>query len=135
MAIQMSTALRNARLDAIETLIGVSAKIKGFSGSQPANCAAADSGTLIAEWDLASDWAANASAGSKALNGVPISTTAGATGTIGYYRIYASDGVTCHMQGTVTAAGGGGDITVDNPTLVSGQTVNIVSWAMVEPGA
>ena len=132
MAFQMSTALRNARLDAIETLVGTSAKIKIFTGSKPANCAAADSGTVLATWNLASDWAAAASGGSKSLSSTPLSTTAGASGTAGYYRLYASDGATCHMQGTVTAVGGGGDLTLDNPNISNGQTVNITSWSITD---
>jgi hypothetical protein len=39
---------------------------------------------------------------------------ADAAGTAAHYRIYASDGTTAHLQGTVTATGGGGDLTVDN---------------------
>ncbi len=135
MTIQMSTALRNARLDAIETLVGTSAKIKMFTGAPPANCAAADTGTLLAQWNLGSDWAANASGGTKSLSATPLSTTASAGGDVGYYRIYASDGATCHMQGTVTATGGGGDATVDNVTFSAGQTVNITSWGIVEANA
>jgi hypothetical protein len=45
MAMQLSVAARNARLDAIETTAGASAVLKIFTGSPPANCAAADSGT------------------------------------------------------------------------------------------
>lgn len=135
MTIQMSTTLRNARLDAIESTIGTAAKIKVFTGTQPANCGTADSGTLLAEWDLASDWASNAASGSKSLSSVPLSATAGATGVAGYYRVYASDGTTCHMQGSVTLAGSGGDMTLDNTSITNGQTVNITSWAFNEGGA
>src|SRR5690242_12949585 len=99
MAIQMGTTLRNARLDQIETTIGVSAVIKIFTGAAPANCGTADSGTKLVEFDLASDWAANASAGAKSLNNLPITATAAATGTAGYWRIYDSTATTCHMQG------------------------------------
>jgi hypothetical protein len=48
MTVQLSVAARNARLDAIETAVGVSAILEIRSGAQPANCAAADSGTLLA---------------------------------------------------------------------------------------
>lgn len=135
MAIQFSVAVRNARLDAIEATIGISAKLQIWSGSVPANCAAAASGTKICEFTLASDWAAAASTGSKALSGLPLSTTALAAGTCGYYRFVDSAGTTCGEQGTVTATGGGGDMTVDNPTLVMGQSFQITGFTKTEGGA
>jgi hypothetical protein len=135
MAIQLSASARNARLDAIETTVGVSAKLQMYSGSMPANCATAASGTKLLEDALASDWAANASGGSKSLNNTPISGTALATGTAGYFRIVDSTGATCHMQGTITATGGGGDMTIDNTSIASGQTVNVTSFTLTDGNA
>lgn len=63
MAIQFSTGVRNARLDAIETTIGTAPVMRILSGSMPANCAAAETGTIIAELTLPSDWMAAASGG------------------------------------------------------------------------
>lgn len=135
MTVQWGTTLRNALLDQIETTIGTSAKIQVLTGAQPANCATASSGTLLVEFDLASDWASNASAGSKALSSTPISATAVAAGTAGYYRIFDSTLTTCHEQGSITATGGGGDVTIDNTTIANGQTVQITSWTKTAPGA
>lgn len=39
------------------------------------------------------------------------------------------------QMGTVTATGGGGDATIDNTSITSGQTVKITSWSFTEPGA
>lgn len=131
MTIQLSVAVRNGMLDAIETAVGVSAVIKLKSGAQPASCAAADTGTVIASYTLASDWASAAASGSKAFTGTPLQdVSADATGTLAHYRVYASDGTTCHMQGTITATAGGGDMTVDNTSVVIGQVVNITSWTI-----
>jgi hypothetical protein len=107
----MSATVRNAMLDAIEAAIRTSAKLMFFSGAVPVNCAAPTTGTKLLEFDLASDWAADASAGAKALSGLPRTVAAVAGGTLGYFRIFASDGSTCHMQGTSIATGGG-DLTV-----------------------
>lgn len=63
MSIQLSVGARNARLDAIETAIGTSAKLQIYTGSMPTTCATAASGTKLAEFSLASDWAANATSG------------------------------------------------------------------------
>lgn len=135
MALQFSTAARNAILDAIETAAGVSAKLVIYSGSLPATCATADGGSVLVTFNLASDWAAAAASGSKNFNNTPLSTTASASGTAGHWRLLDSAGTTCHMQGTLTASGGGGDMTLDNTNIASGQTVNVTSFTLTAPGA
>lgn len=135
MTVQWSTALRNALLDQYETTLGTAIKVEIRTGAQPANCAAADSGTLLASFTLDSDWASAASSGSKSWTGLPKSATAGNTGTAAHYRVKDNAGTTCHEQGTVTATGGGGDMTIDNTSVNSGQTVQITSWSKTAPGA
>ena len=135
MALQLSTAVRNALLDAIETAIGTSAVLKIRSGAPPASVATADSGTVLATLTLPSDWMAAASAGSKAKSGTWEDSSANAAGTAAHYRIYASDGTTCHLQGTVTATGGGGDLTVDNTSFAAGQSFTITSYSWTAPNA
>lgn len=135
MSLQFGTTLRNAMLDQIETTAGTSAKVQIYTGSAPADCATADAGTLLVEFDLASDWAGAASSGSKSFSSTPISGTAAATGTAGHFRLVDNAGTTCHMQGTVTVTGGGGDVEIDNTSISSGQTVKITSWSITAPGA
>lgn len=135
MSFQFSTTARNAALDAIETAIGTSAVLKIRSGSAPADCGTADSGTVLATLNLPSDWLAAASGGSKSKSGTWEDTSADAAGTAGHFRIYATDGTTCHMQGTITATGGGGDMTLDNTSIASGQQVTITSFTLSAGGA
>lgn len=135
MAVQLSAAVRNAKLDAIETAIGVSAVLKIRTGAAPANCAAADSGSVLATLTLPSDWMAAASGGTKALSGTWQDASADATGTAAHFRLYASDGTTCHMQGTVTATGGGGDLTLDNTSIAAAQSVTITGFTLTEGNA
>lgn len=130
MTMQYSTTVKNARLDAVETAIGASAIMKIRTGAAPANCAAADTGTVLATINLPSDWMAAASAGSKAKSGTWSDSAADATGTAGHFRVYASDGTTCHMQGTVTLTGGGGDITLDSLSITAGQQVDVASFQL-----
>lgn len=130
MALQYSTTVRNAQLDALETAVGTSAVLKIRSGSVPASCATADSGTVLATFNLPSDWMAAASSGSKAKSGTWEDTSADNTGTAAHWRLYASDGTTCHAQGTITATGGGGDMTLDNTSIASGQTVTVTSFTI-----
>jgi len=135
MALQLSTSVRNARLDAIESTISTSAILKIRSGSAPADCATADSGTVLATLSLPSDWMAAASSGSKAKSGTWQDASADATGTAAHFRIYDSGGTVCHIQGTVTATGGGGDLTLDNTSIASGQTVTITSFSLTDGNA
>lgn len=130
MAIKLSTAVRNAMLNSIEDTISTSAVLKIRSGSAPSAITDADSGTVLATLSLPSDWLAAASSGSKAKSGTWQDTSADATGTAAHFRIYASDGTTQHLQGTVTATGGGGDLTLDNTSIASGQAVTITSFTL-----
>lgn len=132
MALQLSVAVRNARLDAIETTIGTSAVLKIRTGAAPADCATADSGTVLASMTLPSDWLAAAGSGAKAKSGTWSDASADATGTAAHFRIYESTATTCHIQGTVTATGGGGDMTLDNTSIASAQVVTITSFTLTD---
>ena len=134
MAIQLGTTTRNARLDSIETTAGTSVKLQIRTGAQPANCAAASTGTLLVEMTLPSDWMAAASAGAKAKSGT-WSGVAAATGTAAHFRIFDSGGTVCHLQGSVTITGGGGDLTLDNTSIASAQTVTVDTFTLTDGNA
>lgn len=133
MAIQLATSTRNARLDAIETDAGTSAILKIRTGAQPADCAAADSGTVLATFNLPSDWMAAASSGSKAKSGTWQDTSADATGTAAHFRLYKSDGATTIMQGSVGQ--GSGDLSLDNTSIVAGQQVTVNTFTLTDGNA
>lgn len=135
MAIKLSVAVRNARLDALETAIGTSAVLKIRSGAAPTNITDADSGTVLATLSLPSDWMAAAASGAKAKSGTWEDTSADATGTAAHFRIYASDGTTQHMQGTVTATGGGGDMEVDNTSFAAAQQFTVTGFTLTDGNA
>lgn len=129
-ALQFSTSVRNARLDSVETTIGASPTLEIRTGAPPTNCAAADSGTVLVTMTLPSDWLAAASSGSKALAGTWQDTSADATGTAGHFRVKAS--TTCHIQGTVTMTGGGGDLELQNTSIATGQSVTITAFNITD---
>lgn len=135
MALQLSVSVRNARLDQIESTIGTSAILKIRTGAAPADCATADAGTVLATLNLPSDWMAAASAGAKAKSGTWQDASADAAGTAAHFRIYDSGGSTCHLQGTVTATGGGGDLTLDNTNIAAAQTITITSFTLTDGNA
>jgi hypothetical protein len=136
MAFQYSTAVRNATLDAIESTTGTSARLYLYTGTVPATCATAASGTLLNSltYSLPSDWLAAASGGTKSINGL-WSIAGSVAGTAGYFRILDSTGTTVHIQGTVTATGGGGDMTLDSVSIGLNQVCTITAFTLTAGGA
>lgn len=128
MALQYSVAVRNAQLDVFEATVGASAVLKIRAGAIPVDCAAADAGTVLATINLPPDWMAAASSGVKLKNGVWATTYADASGTASYFRIYASDGVTVHAQGAISLSGG--DMTLNNVLIASGQVVTVTAFTI-----
>lgn len=130
MAVTYSVAVKNARLDAFETTIGASAILKIRTGAPPATVAAASTGTVLATMNLPADWMAAASGGSKSKTGTWEDIAADAAGTAGHFEITATDGTTVGMRGTITATGGGGDMTIDNTSIAVGQTVTVSTFTI-----
>ena len=133
MSVQYSVTLRNSQLDLVESTTGATALLRLYSGSVPADCAAAASGTLLCTITLPSDWMNAASAGTKTLLGTWSGSgdvAAGSGTAAGYFRVLESTGVTTHLQGTVTVTGGGGDLTVDNTSIASGQLISITTFTI-----
>lgn len=133
MSLQYSTSVRNAKLDAVETTVGTAPVMTIRSGAAPANCAAANSGTVLATLTLPSDWMAAASGGAKAMSGTWQDTAADATGTAAHFRIHDSGATTCHLQGTVGTSGS--DLNVDSVSFVSGQPFNVTSFTLTAGNA
>lgn len=129
MAFQFSVAARNAALDAIETATGTAPTLEIRTGAPPADAAAADTGTLVASIALPSDWMAAASGASKSKLGTWTAAASG-SGTVGHFRI--KQGGTTHIQGTVTEAGGGGDMIVQNAIINAPQDVTVTTFTLVQ---
>lgn len=134
MAIKLSVTVRNARIGGVETSIGASAVLKIRTGAPPTNIADADSGTVLTTISLPADWLGAAASGAVAKAGTWAGTGA-AAGTAGHFRVYATDGTTQHIQGTVTATGGGGDMTLDNTSIAVDQAVTISTFTLTDGNA
>lgn len=131
MTIQYRAEARNAKLDALNTYGTTTAKMRIYTGAQPANCAAANSGTLLWEINLPNPHWSAAASGAMAKTGT-WSGAASAAGTAAHFRIYNSqatmDGTTCFMQGSVGQ--GSGDLSLDNNVIANGQTVTINTFTI-----
>lgn len=130
MTIQRSVAARQAAGDSFETVLtaGGAPVLKLFSGALGANCAAADPTGLLGSATLPVDCFTAADTSVKNSKNNTWSGTGSAGGTAASYRLYANGGTVCHEQGTVTATGGGGDLTLDNTSIANGQVFTITSW-------
>jgi len=131
-SVQFSTTARNARLDAITSTVGNAGLLRIYTGSAPADCGTAASGTLLAELTCGSPFAGAASSGVLTVTN-PGGVSASNTGTAGYYRVYKSDGTTCVAQGTVGTSGA--DLNLNTTSILTGGTVTVTAWSWTEGGA
>jgi hypothetical protein len=133
MAVTTTTAVKNARLDAISSTWGATPKLRLYSGTAPANAAAAlSSNNVLVEVTIAP--AAAASGTKDMLGGAKTGTGTAAAGTgttATFYRVYSTDGSTCYEQGSIAQTGG--DMTIDNPNIAQNQTVNLNTFTKTEP--
>lgn len=126
MAIKFSTATRTAQASALITEAGTGCIIRIYTGSQPANVAAAVTGTLLAELTIAGALGTAAS-GAVTLGTVTSDSSANAAGAVGWFRIFKSDGTTAVVDGSATVSGGGGDLQLSAASTTLGATVSITS--------
>lgn len=131
MAVGMVTGLRNARLDAITTFVGASGKLRIYSGTRPATGGSIT--TLLAELTLNATFAPAASGGVLTLNAITGDTSADATGTATWARIFKSDGTTIVLDCSVGTSGA--DINLNTTSLVAGAAVNVTSATITEGNA
>lgn len=134
MAIQYSVTHRTNAMTQLITDIGASCVIKIFTGSPPATCATADTGTVLVTF------AGNAAAFGTAATGVltvsaVANATATGTGTAGYFRIYPTSATSTNavMQGTCGTSGT--DMILTSAAINSGNTVQFTSMTVTAFGA
>lgn len=122
------TQIDTTSLDAIEASVGAAAVLEFFSADPAADPSQPDQGILLARIYLPDDWMANESGGSKAKQG----TWEGQgvePGDIRSFRLKRSDGV-CVCEGTVTATGGGGDLTLNRVGIGDGQKIRVTAFTL-----
>ena len=140
MATRISIAAAQAACNGVVDLLDGGAGagyIEIRTGSQPATVATAASGTLLGTLTLSDPAFGNASAASPSVataSAITSDTNADATGTAGWFRAYDSAG-TAIIDGSITATGGGGDMTLDSVSIVAGGTIALTSWTVSHPTA
>jgi len=135
MALSFSDALRNARANAITAACdaGTAAVMEIRTGTKPASPDDSATGTLLASITLNDPSFGTSVDGVITLDDSPALTDSSAdtTGTAGHFRIKTSAGVGV-VDGTVTATGGGGDVTLNTISIVSGAAVTVTSGTITE---
>lgn len=135
MATRLSNAARSAAADGVVDLIDAGAgpgTVQIRTGAQPATVATTATGTLLGTLTLSDPAFGSAVNGVATAGTVTGDSSADASGTAGWFRAFDSNGVAI-IDGSITATGGGGDMTLDVVAIIAGGTINITSWTVTQP--
>ena len=140
MAITHSPGLKNYDHDSgFKSAFNTTGVIKIYTGSKPATADLAPTGTLLATLTLSATAFGAASGGVSTANSITSDTNAAATGTAGWFRVQltgdagTTNNTDKRLDGTVTTTGGGGDMQLNNTSIVTGGTVAITAFTYTHP--
>lgn len=138
MALNVTDAAAEAMLNALTALLNVggAGNLVIYSGTEPADSDTALSGnTVLINFVLAATaFGAATISGSSAVAAAAAITgvNAAATGTATFFRFLNHAG-TAVAQGTVTATGGGGDLTLTTVSVIAGAPCTVTSFTLTHP--
>jgi hypothetical protein len=139
MAVTRSVGVRNAEADA--GMGGTNFNRLALYAAAPTGAGSAQPGTLLATYVLNATPFPAASNGTITANAIA-DVTAVASGTVASYRLFkstetaqtsAANTTDRRAEGTVTATGGGGDMTITNTNIASGQTLQASGISFTMP--
>jgi hypothetical protein len=135
MSITYSYQIKNAKLDAFPSAIGVSPILMLYMGNIPANVLTSFDGSVIAiaQGALPATYMAPSSNGVKMKTNnwtVTGLTAAGAGQAATFFRIFDSTGTVPHIQGSVTVVGQNGDMTLDTNLIAYTQVLTVNSFTV-----
>ena len=119
---QEGVLARNARLNALNTQLGVTPTLRIYSGGLPVNCAAPEPSGLLCAMSLPSPPFALAVAGAMSLTGT-WSGTATATGVAASFRIFDTN-LVCQQQGDISY------LNIGNTLLTLGAPVTVMNYTI-----
>lgn len=128
MALTLTTAAKNARLDAFTALINAG------SGTATGILEIWTSGTttLLGTLTFSNPAFPAASSGSATASAITQDSSADATGTAAIFLVKNRSGTEV-FRGTITATGGGGDLQLNTVSIVSGGPIQVTSFVLSEP--
>lgn len=136
MPLKMSPTLRSNRANQIGLLIA-EGTVEIRSGAQPASVLTADAGTLLCTITLPVNCLTTAVDGVVSKNGdwAGVGGVGASTGTAaGHFRCKSPGGAAV-LDGTITAVGGGGQMTLDNINVAQNQAVLVNSFSYTDGNA
>jgi hypothetical protein len=127
-----STASINTQCDALAALLD-DGYLRIYSGTRPANANTALSGnTLLAELRFSDPAFGAASSGVATADTITDDSSANATGTATFARLFASDGTTVVMDVDATTSAGADRIVLDTVAIAAGATVSASSLTITQ---
>lgn len=133
MALSLNTGAQNAMCSAL-TALANGGTVQVRTGTKPATVGTAATGTLLGTLTLAATAFGSPTNGTATAGTITGDTSADATGTAGWFRVLSSTS-TGVWDGTITATGGGGDLTLDSVSVVTGGAINVTSWTITVPAS
>jgi hypothetical protein len=128
-----TAASRNTMQDAVKADYN-SGYIRVYSGTRPTNADTALSGnTLLAELRFGATAFGSSSAGVLTANAITSDSSADATGTASFVRLFKSDGTTALDDLSVSATGGGGEAQFSTLSFVATVGVSLSSLTLTLP--
>lgn len=132
MALQYTATHRTNAMSDLVTALGGTAFLLIYTGTAPANVAAAATGSLLASLPLSATPGV-ASAGVLTFNAFTSATAA--AGTAGYWRLCTtSGGTTCIIQGSIGTSGADLNFAA-GLVWTAGMTISVSSWTITAFGA
>jgi len=137
MAISLSTTVRNAMLDAITTADGNGCILRIYDNTSPGRPAspatAVTTQVVLAELTCGTPFAGVAASGVLTLSSITQDSSANATGTPSWFRIFKSDGTTAVADGNIALSGS--DLNMSPLSITSGQPVQVTSVTLTAGNA
>jgi len=132
-AISYRTSLRTTRMTDVVTDVSTSAVIRVYSGTRPATVGTVlSSNTLLAQLTGNASQFGTVSSGVLTVSAITDDSSADASGTPTFARVFKSDGTTAVFD--CSAGVGSGDLNFAT-ALTAGQVVSITSWTLTEGNA
>lgn len=130
MAASIRTTARTAMMQALADDVGANAYIRVYNGTRPETVGTALSGnTLLAELRGNASQFGTVASGALTMSTETIDSSADATGTPTFARIFKSDGTTAVFD--CSAAVGSGDLNFLT-SITAGQPVDITSFSLTD---
>jgi hypothetical protein len=133
--LKLAAEVANAMADAVADLCD-GGKINIYDGSQPASPDTEISDqTLLAQCTFGTPAFGDADDGVATANAITKDSSANATGTASWFRVFKSDGLTPLFDGSVGVTAGSFDCVVPTTSVVQNVEFSITSFTITQPKA